>query len=107
MVKADLLEAEFDGRRVRYQGSLLLLEGSDAIALIRRAAEEGVPILGVNCLILSDDGTREPIDQIADYSAAVGQGHGCWEAAEAHVAARLSGVYVFEIVLGDDPVEAV
>jgi hypothetical protein len=106
-VKADLLEGEFSGKRVPYQGGLLLLEGPDAIALVRRATEEGVPILGVNCLILSDNGTREPSDQIADYSPSVREGHGCWEAAEAHIATRIPGPYVFEVVLGDDPVEAV
>ena len=106
-MKAEMLEAEFSGRRVPYHGHLLRLKGSDAIALIERAAEEGVPVLGVNCLILSDDGTREPIDQIADYSAAVREGHGCWEPAEAHVASRMSGDYVFEILLGDDPIQVV
>jgi hypothetical protein len=106
-VKAERLEAEFRSRAISYPGRSLLLEASDAIALVRRAAEEGVPILGVNCLIVSADRTEEPIDQIADYSAAVAQGHGCWEEAEAHIIARRNGPYVFALALGGDPVEAV
>ena len=105
-MKAERLDAEFRPRRVTYVGGLVLLHAHDAIALVRRAADEGVPILGVNCLIVSPGSAEEPIDQIADFSAAVGAGHGCWEDAEAHIAARALGPYVFEVTLGDDPVEA-
>ena len=106
-MKAERLEGEFRPRAVPYAGGLLLLRSRDAIELVRRAAGERVPILGVNCLIVSPGRTEEPIDQIADYSPAVGTGHGCWEQAEAHIAARTPGPYVFEVILGDDPVAAV
>ena len=106
-MKAERLEAEFRPRAVAYSGGMLLLRSADAIDLVRRAADEGVPILRVNCLIVSPGRMEEPVDQIADFSASVAQGHGCWEDAERHIAARTPGPYVFELTLGDDPLEAV
>jgi hypothetical protein len=66
-----------------------------------------VPILGVNCLIVAPDRTEEPIDDIADYSSLVASGYGCWAQAESHISARASSSSVFEVTLGDDPLEAV
>jgi hypothetical protein len=43
----------------------------------------------------------------ADFAAAVAEGHGCWEDAEAFVRARRRQGLVFEVMLGDDPIEAV
>ncbi|MGH7649698.1 MAG: hypothetical protein ACREND_16405 [Gemmatimonadaceae bacterium] len=105
-MRADQIEAEFAALRVAYAGGLLLLEAPNAVALIRRAAEERVAVLGVNCLLLTEHETREPIDQIADYSSAVRNGHGCWEDAVRHVANRVAGGYVFEVVLDDAPERA-
>jgi hypothetical protein len=59
-------------------------------------------VLGVNCLLVSKQGTQEPIGHIADYSSALGTAEGCWDQAEAHIAARRGTPFVYEVVLYDD-----
>lgn len=106
-MKAEMLEREFRPRSAVPSQSLLLLVEADALALVDRAAEEGVPIVGIDGFRVAGQGVEADPDQIADYSAAVAEGHGCWEDAEAFVRARSGTGLVFELTLGDDPVEAV
>ena len=106
-MKAERLQKEFAPRGVPHSGGLLLLRAPDAIALVNRAAEEGVPILGVDGFVITPVSTESPIEHIADYSSAVAQGHGCWEDAESFIRARAATGMVFELTLGDDPVAAV
>jgi len=106
-MKAERLQKEFAPRRVPHSGGLLLLRALDAIALVNRAAEEGVPILGVDGFVVTPASTESPIEHIADYSSAVAQGHGCWQDAESFIRDRAAAGLVFELTLGDDPVEAV
>lgn len=107
-MKARSLETEFRPRAVKYSGgSLLLLKPADAIDLINRAADEGVPILGVDGFLLNERGTQSPLEHLADYSDAVGEGHGCWQNAEQFVRERADNGLLFEVVLGSDPIEAV
>lgn len=111
-MKADLLTHEFASDAVPNARGRLLLEPGDALALISRAAEEGVPILALRG-VPADDGrgagapaARDAHDD-AHYEAAVAEGHGCWEEAEAFVRARRGQRLAFEVTLGDDPIEAV
>ena len=106
-MKAELLEQEFRSRSAAPGDTLLLLRAADALDLIDRAAEEGVPILGVDGFRLTSERIEPVLDRIADYSAAVAEGHGCWEAADAFIRAHREEPLVFELTLGDDPVEAV
>jgi hypothetical protein len=106
-VKAERLEREFAPRGVANRGGLLLFHLADAVALVQRAADEGVPILGVRGFLSSEDATVSPPEQVADFSQAVAEGHGCWQAAEAFIRARDERGRVFSLTLGDDPVEAV
>ena len=106
-MKAERLEAEFAPRGVPHAGGLLLLRPDDAIALVNLAADEGVPVLGVDGLHVSEGATMSPVEHVADFSSAVAQGHGCWEDAESFIRARAALGLVFEVALGDDPVEAV
>ena len=106
-MKADRLRSEFSPRGVPYAGGLLLLRPDDAIALVNRAADEGVPVLGIDGLHVTEGSTVSPVEHVADFSKAVAQGHGCWEDAESFIRARAALGLVFEIALGDDPVEAV
>ena len=97
-MKADLLEEEFRPRAVDERARALLLRPDDAIELVNRAADEGVPILPV----------RRPVEEdTADFTPSVGQGHGCWEAADAFIRQRSGRGLVFSIALGDDPIQAV
>ena len=106
-MKAAMLEREFRPRSAAPAGNLLLLRAPDALALVDRAAEEGVPILGIDGFRLTVRGPEAALDRIADHSAAVADGHGCWEDAETFIRARADERLVFELTLGDDPVEAV
>jgi hypothetical protein len=83
-MKADMLRTEFASDAVPNVDGRLLLDPGDMLALISRATEEGVPIV-----------------------AAVAEGHGCWEDADAFVRAHRHQGLVFEVTLGDDPIEAV
>lgn len=106
-MKADLIEREFAPRGVKNSAGLLLLRAIDAIELVNQAADEGVPIIGVEGFRVTTAGTESPAEHIADYSTLVAQGHGCWQDAEKFIRERTDSDLVFEIVLGDDPLEIV
>jgi len=99
-VNATDLEREFAVRAVPYSGGLLLLRPDDALALVRRSAQVGVPILGVDGMFLRGLGVELPINHIADFSAAVERGDGCWGPAVAFIEERRKLGMVFEVVLG-------
>lgn len=104
-MKAQRLEKEFRQRSAGTTSDRLLLSAADAIQFISRAAEEGVPILGISAGARASGNAWASADRI-DYSADVSQGHGCWAEAEAFIRERSTDMQ-FEIILGDDPVEAV
>jgi hypothetical protein len=111
-MKAERLELEFADRAVRHDGSLLLLRPADALELVSRAAEEGVPVVGVDgrrASGASPDSPREHRrrEHFADFAPDVAVGHGCWQAADAFIRARGELGLVFGLTLGDDPIEAV
>ena len=102
-MKADLLKQEFADERVAAPDDRLLLDGGDALALVSRAAEEGVPIVSVSGVRV-EGGHPE---HAADFSSAVAEGHGCWQEAEAFVREHRGRGVAFELALGGDPIEAV
>lgn len=106
-MKAELLEREFADRSVPLRDGLLLLRPADAIELVRSAADEGVPIVGVDGLPLTPSDREVPLERLVDFSPRVAEGHGCWQEAEAFIEARKDAGLLFELTLGDDPVEAV
>jgi len=106
-VKAERLEREFADRAVPTGSRRLLLSPADALALVNRAAEEGVPIVGIDGLRVGESSTEPALEHIAEFATAVAQGHGCWQDAEAVIRGRRAPGLVFALALGDDPVEAV
>ena len=100
-MNADDLEREFEARAVPYSGGLLLLNAADAILLVQHAEAARIPILGVDCFLISPGATESPIEHILNCSAAVSRGHGCWRAATGHIEERRHLGMVFEVVLGD------
>ena len=106
-MKAEMLEREFRPRSAAPSERLLLLPEADARALVDRAAEEGVPIVGIAGFRMAGELVEADRDEVADFSAAVAEGHGCWEGAEAFIQSRSDTGLVFALTLGDDPVEAV
>jgi hypothetical protein len=107
IVKAERLLGEFIPERVPCSEQVLLLRATDAIALVADAADEGVPIVAVEGVRVSDGGIESPIEHVADYSKAVAEGHGCWAEAEAFIRARAGSGLEFVVRLGDDPIELV
>ncbi|MHB1222648.1 MAG: hypothetical protein ACYC2G_01170 [Gemmatimonadaceae bacterium] len=111
-MKAERLEREFADRAVPYDGGLLLLHPADALALISRAAEEGVPVVVVDGRRVAGDSTDSARDHLrrehfADFAPDVAEGHGCWQAADEFIREHRGPGLVFGLTLGDDPIEAV
>lgn len=106
-MKADVLTREFADRVVNPNDGRLLLRPSDAIELVDRAAEEGVPIVRVHGVTTADSVVELPIVHDADFSPRVREGHGCWQGADAFIRERSKLGLVFELTLGDDPLEIV
>lgn len=106
-VKAEQLTEEFRGRgRVGNDGSLLLWS-NDAVDLVNRAADEGVPILSIAVVAPAAKGSEAALDHRADYRREVSDGHGCWESADAFIRRRGELGLLFRIELGDDPLQIV
>ena len=106
-MNAERIQREFTPEGVPCGEQRLLLRATDAIALVDDAAEEGVPIVAVEGVRVSDRGIESPIEHVADYTKAVAEGHGCWAEAEAFIRARAGSDLVFAVRLGDDPIELV
>ena len=87
-------------------GGRALLRPADAIQMINRAAEAGVPIVRVDGFPLGPGETGASAGDVADFAAPVADGHGCWTEAEAFIQARAEGGLGFELTLGDDPINA-
>ena len=105
-MNAEKLEQEFAARKVPYGGSLLLLGPNDARELIERAREERIAILGIDGMFVTASATMSPLEHIANYSS-VARGKGCWDDAQAFIAARNGTGMVFEVVLGQRVAPAV
>jgi hypothetical protein len=106
-MKAEVLTREFADRTVYPSDGRLLLQPADAIALVDRAAEEGVPIVRVAGAPAADSAAELGVVREADFSPRVREGHGCWQDADAFIRERSGLGLVFELALGDDPLELV
>ena len=106
-MKAERLYAAFRSRGVPDPGGLLLLQAGDALDLVDEAADEGVPVLGVDGMLVSAEATESPLQYVADFSARAAEGHGCWTEAEAFIREHGERGLVFAITLGEDPLEVV
>lgn len=106
-VKADQLKEEFRERGRTGSDDSLLLWSTDAVDLVNRAADEGVPILAINVIAPTGKSADAALDHRADYRHEVNDGHGCWEAADAFIRRRGELGLLFRIDLGDDPLQIV
>lgn len=106
-VKADRLRNEFRDRGRKGAGGELLLWSNDALDLVDRAADEGVPIVRVTGIAPASTSSAAAADERVDFSREVSGGHGCWEAADAFLRRRGELGLLFDLELGDDPLEIV
>ena len=106
-MKAERLKREFADRGVGHDDRGPLLRPPDALELVNRAADEGVPIVDVAGFRDRETSLGSSAEQLADFSPRVAEGHGCWEEAEAVIRTRGAPGMVFGLTLGDDPIEVV
>ena len=92
------LEREFAPRGTE-RGGVLMLRPADAIALVRRARAERIPVLGVEAFHLGPDSTRPLLDHTLDFSGASCRTNP-WSEAEAFLEERAESDMHFEVVLG-------
>lgn len=102
-MEAQTLLREFAPRAAPYRDGLLLFRADDALQLVNRAAEAGVPVVRIGG---RHEGSGQLPDDGADFAAAVREGHGCWTEAEAFIRGRQDRGLLFEVTLGDDPLNA-
>src|SRR3982751_6195829 len=95
------LERKFAGRGPE-RGGILMLRPADALALVRRARAERVPVLGVDAFDLGPAATRPLSEHTLDFSGASCRTNP-WSEAEAFLEERAESDMHFEVVLGDAP----
>lgn len=106
-MKADRLMDEFRAHVGAADDATLLLPMADAVELVNRAADEGVPILRIVGVEPADVQPKASPEHIADFRHDVEEGHGCWEAAEAFIRRHSALPLLFDVALGDDPLQIV
>ena len=106
-VKAERLSREFQEQGRTSGDGALLLWSTGASELVNRAADEGVPILRITAVAPAGAARDAALDHAVDFSREVGEGHGCWEAADAFIRRRGELGLLFNVELGDDPLEIV
>jgi hypothetical protein len=93
------LKAEFGPHGVR-AGGILMLRPDEAIALVRRARETHVRVLGLDAFRIGKDFTQPYLEHSTDYSAPSSP-HAVdpWTEAERFLAGFRGSPFVFEVVL--------
>ena len=77
-MKAERLEREFADRAVPTGSRRLLLSPADALALVNRAAEEGVPVVGVDSLRVTERAVEVPVEHAAKRAGHPGSYGSSW-----------------------------
>src|SRR2546422_11581630 len=100
MNKAEQLESEF-AMKGTLRGGLLLLPPTDAIDLINRSRQEGVPVLGIDGFRITAATTQPVMEHSVDFSMEEDSDRtvDVWDEAELFVRKRQHQGLVFEIVL--------
>ena len=90
-------EQSFLARETR-RGELTLFQAADGLCFIAAAKAHGVPVLGVETFLLTEDATKPQMEHILDLSLADTL---CdtWSEAEHFISERSTGGYFFEVVV--------
>jgi putative transposase len=104
MTTNDLL-AEFR-ERGSVRGGACFFGIETAVALIQRAQEERIPVLGLEGFRLSDAGTAPSLNDIADFSTGVEVSDGCWSDALRFLEERRDSGVHFEVVSASAPFDS-
>jgi hypothetical protein len=82
------------------RGGVLVLEASDALAMVERAESLGVPILGVDGFWITETTTQPDMEHSIDLSSTAG--HGKWHEAAEFIRGRADLGLMFEVVADED-----
>lgn len=91
------IAAEFASRGI-LRGGILLLDADQALAMIGRARELAVPVLGIDGFWITEDATQPDIGHSID----LGGGASSWAEAVAFVNERAETGLMFEVVADED-----
>jgi hypothetical protein len=91
------IAAEFASRGI-VRGGILILDAHEALAMIARAREVAVPILGVDGFWITEQTTQPDMG----HSIELGEGASSWTAAEEFVQQRAQTGLMFEVVADED-----
>ena len=100
------IEDEFRGRSLS-PGRMIVLTPSDAVEMIRRCRERGVPVHGLDAFIIyPNDGIQPSMNDsidLSDNAVSSNAPNNCWDVAEAFVEKYKGSKFSFEVVV---PMEA-
>lgn len=91
------IAAEFKSRGV-VRGGTLILDPHEALALVARARELNVPVLGVDGFWITEQTTQPDMGHSID----LGGGESSWTRAEAFLRQRAGSGLMFEVVVDED-----
>src|SRR5256885_185745 len=103
MKKARDIVAEFQAKTQRHYG-VLVLSAEDARAMILRAEEEKIRVLGIDAFILRGDSIQPEMEHSVDYSERSTVSDSDWSDAVAFIQKKAPLGFAFEVVLGDQVV---
>jgi hypothetical protein len=86
------LRSEFEQRGI-VRGGTLILPPADALAMVKRARELGVPVLGVDGFWITDDTTQPDLGHTIDLGSGTN-----WDEASRFIAERSHLGLMFEVV---------
>lgn len=91
------IAAEFKSRGI-VRGGILILGPHEALAMVARAHEQGVPILGVDGFWITEQTTQPDMEHILD----LGHVQSSWREAEEFIRSRADTGLMFEVVADED-----
>ena len=92
----DLIEKEFRDRAI-VRGGLYLFCPKDAVDVVRRCAELGIGIIGIDAFIVNESSIQPLMEHSIDFSAQATCGDK-WSAAELFIVSRAEEGLLFEVV---------
>ena len=100
MGNALYITAEFRKRSLENYG-VVVLSGLDACAMVRRAQQDGVRVLGIDSFLIRNGAIQPFMEHSVDYSIRGFYADSDWDTAVTFIESKVSLGFVFEVVLGD------
>jgi hypothetical protein len=91
------IAAEFKSRGI-VRGGILILGPHEALAMVARAREQSVPVLGVDGFWITEQTTQPDMEHSID----LGGAQSSWRRAEEFIRTRADSDLMFEVVADED-----